>query len=662
MRLQNLPILFVFLLLLTIQFSFAQEPTEIYNRENLLLSLNISSSLLLSVQQHGEITSLTAILGLVPLSDDHQTVVSLETSPSATQTDDAYLYSWQNPTSSFSSLLPFSLSANVQTSFSTIPVHKKVFFPILFVDTSLQKYLQETNMTDFSDPAVDALANQLASGQDDMYAVAVKMADWVQHNISYNLTTQTAQAAQPASWVLENRYGVCDELTNLYIALLRSVGIPARFTVGIAYSNSPLFQNLWNPHGWAEVYFPDTGWVPFDLTYGEYGFLDATHIKLHDALDANQAGISYAWVGRDATVTSSGINISAIVLDTGEIVSLPVTLSLSSLHDAVGFGSSTLIIATLHNTASYYVPLHLAFATSSEIVVDGNLHPTVLLGPKETKYAYWILHIPQLDSSYKYSFDAVVALFTNQTATTTFSTSAYDPVYTADSLAPFLSQYQQQEEKTYTSQIGLHCSVASFFYPENISPVTCVVQNQGTLSQDLSACLETSCTSFSLGIGNSHEVSFSLSNITPGNHLSSVTVSNDQVMQVAAVSYAVLDIPSIEIVNLTLPETVAYGDAVPVSFVLHKTSFQTPSALSVLIHYGNKQQLAEFGTLVDSQHLDFVLNTTAFRREQNTIFFTIEYIDSLGNSYEKQESYVVTLSGLSFWKKIKLYVLGFLGM
>lgn len=650
---------FVFLFLF-IPISLAQEPTDLYSKQNLVLSLNINSSLNLSLQKNGKITDITATFPIVPTSDTHQKVISITTSPSATQTTDGYLYSWSNPADS--SLL-FSLTAKIQTSLSTIPIREKVSFPLLSLDASAQHYLQETNMIDYSDPAIQKLANSLASGEDDAYAIAVKMADWVQHNVSYNLTTQTAEAAEPASWVLENRYGVCDELTNLYIALLRSVGIPARFAVGVAYTNSPLFANPWSPHGWAEVYFPDVGWVPFDITYGEYGFLDATHIKLHDALDANQAGVSYSWTGKDAAVTSSGIALDASVLDAGSDAILPVTLSLSSLHDPVGFGSATLLVATLQNNAPYYVPLHLTFATAAELSVDGDLHPTVLLGPKETKYAYWIVHIPQLDSSYKYSFNAIVALFTNQTATATFSTSAYDSVYTVDSLQPFLLQYQQQDEKKYTSKISLNCTISpAFFYPENVSSVSCLTANQGTIPQTLSACLDKNCTSFFLGIANSHALSFSLSNLTIGSHTSSVVVSNDNVMQAAPVSYSVLDIPALEIINNTLPSEIAYGKQIPVSFALHKTSFQNPSALAVTIHYGNKQQLAQFALLSDSQQLDFVLDSTAFRRQQNTVFFTIDYTDSFGNTYEKQESSAVTLTGLSFWQKMKLYVLGILGI
>ena len=71
---------------------------------------------------------------------------------------------------------------------------------------------------------------------------------------------------EPATWVYDNRQGVCDELTGLFISMLRELGIPARFVSGVSYTNLPEFAKPWGGHGWAEVWFPDVGWVPFDVT------------------------------------------------------------------------------------------------------------------------------------------------------------------------------------------------------------------------------------------------------------------------------------------------------------------------------------------------------------------------------------------------------------
>ncbi len=123
-------------------------------------------------------------------------------------------------------------------------------FPITDVGEN-QQYLLATENIDSHNSEVIQIASELAEGEDDLFKVAFKLASWVEENVEYDLNTLTATASQKASWVLENRQGVCDEMTSLFIAMARSLGIPARFTSGISYTTSELFDENWQPHGWA---------------------------------------------------------------------------------------------------------------------------------------------------------------------------------------------------------------------------------------------------------------------------------------------------------------------------------------------------------------------------------------------------------------------------
>jgi hypothetical protein len=57
------------------------------------------------------------------------------------------------------------------------------------------------------------------------------------------------------------------------VVLLRSLGAPARFTTGYApgerVAEDRVVVRGLDAHAWAEVYFPDAGWVPFDPTPAE---------------------------------------------------------------------------------------------------------------------------------------------------------------------------------------------------------------------------------------------------------------------------------------------------------------------------------------------------------------------------------------------------------
>lgn len=99
-----------------------------------------------------------------------------------------------------------------------------------------------------------------------------------------------------SDWVLENKRGVCVEHANLLTALLRASGIPTRYVVGYAYST---VDKKLIGHTWIEVLASDGTWVPFDPTWLQGGFLDATHIKTASLLDDNQIDVlTYVGSGR----------------------------------------------------------------------------------------------------------------------------------------------------------------------------------------------------------------------------------------------------------------------------------------------------------------------------------------------------------------------------
>jgi uncharacterized repeat protein (TIGR02543 family) len=66
--------------------------------------------------------------------------------------------------------------------------------------------------------------------------------------------------------VLKNRLAVCDGFTNLTVALLQAVGIPAKRVTGTA---NGMFG--WDNHAWTEA-FVDNRWVFIDSTWGDKYF------------------------------------------------------------------------------------------------------------------------------------------------------------------------------------------------------------------------------------------------------------------------------------------------------------------------------------------------------------------------------------------------------
>ncbi len=69
-------------------------------------------------------------------------------------------------------------------------------------------------------------------------------------------------ASSPIDDVLEKGKGVCQDFTHLMIAVLRSLGLPARYVSGYVHRADEESQS----HAWCEAWLPDLGWVGIDPT------------------------------------------------------------------------------------------------------------------------------------------------------------------------------------------------------------------------------------------------------------------------------------------------------------------------------------------------------------------------------------------------------------
>ncbi len=86
--------------------------------------------------------------------------------------------------------------------------------------------------------------------------------DYVLDNMEYSVLGRKDWGAVKA---LELGKGDCTEYSDLFVALCRAKGIPARVASGYTAGFGPASTR----HNWAEVYLHDYGWVPFDPTAGD---------------------------------------------------------------------------------------------------------------------------------------------------------------------------------------------------------------------------------------------------------------------------------------------------------------------------------------------------------------------------------------------------------
>jgi transglutaminase-like putative cysteine protease len=101
----------------------------------------------------------------------------------------------------------------------------------------------------------------------DPVAVTRLLARSVHDMLEKKVTFSVPSAIQ----VLEAGQGDCNEHTVLFVALARSLGLPARTAVGLVYVNGGFFY-----HAWPEVWLGE--WVAVDPTLGQHP-ADAAHLR-----------------------------------------------------------------------------------------------------------------------------------------------------------------------------------------------------------------------------------------------------------------------------------------------------------------------------------------------------------------------------------------------
>ncbi|HLD86936.1 MAG TPA: transglutaminase-like domain-containing protein, partial [Candidatus Nanoarchaeia archaeon] len=421
------------------------------------------------------VESATVNLSLFPKEGDFTDIDDIEWVPKAKIIGDVAQFNFKDPQES----LDYLMKAKITTSQSVVEIRDAIAFPLVSLPNEIEPYIKATKIIDSDDPAINKVASNLVQGETDLYSAVYSIAKWTRENVNYNLSSVTAEVSQKASWVLLERKGVCDEITTLFIALLRSVGIPAKFVTGYAYTTSPLFPSNWGAHGWAEVYFPSVGWVPYDITYGQFGWVDATHIRLSESKDPDDSPTRYEWVGRDSQLEIDDLHISVDVLDSSKDALSMVEVDLKASKQDIGPGSFNAIEAKVRNLRDSYAMTELTLNIPREVRVISKMTRDIMLKPHEERSVFWIVRLDSaLEENYLYTYPVSVTGSWDTLDETSFSASVRSAVYSLSQIGEIVDQAQEEQEKVYSSSLSLECSPRSIsLYTYEEGKIVCTAAN-----------------------------------------------------------------------------------------------------------------------------------------------------------------------------------------
>jgi len=510
-----------------------------------------------------EVEFVSANLSFFPKDEFGLELLSFDimSSPPAAEVQgpDRISYTWTD-TSSVNYI--YGLSSTLRVRNYLTPVKEKLPFPTQ--DPRFPEFTQATEFIDIS-PAIRRQAAELAAGEDDMYVVTFKIADWVERNVEYDLSTLTADVVQKSSWVLENRQGVCDELSNLFVSMVRSLGIPARFISGMAYTNLGF---KWGPHGWAEVYFPDKGWVPFDVTYGQYGWVDPSHVKLKQAADSGDASVRYLWRAHDIQFKSERINLTTTLVEKGKKLPEQIPFRVRPLVNNVGPGSFVPFEVTAINTKDIYFPEQFV-VTKAQKLTERNVK-RVLFKPGETKRIYWITEMPKdVEAGFTYFTFVEVEDYYHGTARTNISYSLRGDIFTKEQAESLIAGLLEGQDASTTKNVGLECSSVDYAFSYEDIIVTCDVKNKiQEFIRDLEVCVFADCKITDLSVGQEKNMQFTISNLEGGIRSIDITALNPNTNVRDNLLINIIDDPDLVVTNFDVPPIVDYSRPFDISFIM----------------------------------------------------------------------------------------------
>ncbi|NCN64477.1 MAG: transglutaminase domain-containing protein [Candidatus Altiarchaeum hamiconexum] len=169
---------------------------------------------------------------------------------------------------------------------------------------------------------------------------AFRIAKFVYEYVTYDYNSEILSAED----VFNYGQATCMGYTNLFIAMCRSVGIPARAVGGIAYTNKGFER-----HSYAEV-FIGKQWIPIDPTFLQLP-ADASHVAFYRDNEARGINVELKWLGKNVshkgTISAKFISLTdESPIDgwlfnknlTGENSVMPITVELTNKKNFYVFG------------------------------------------------------------------------------------------------------------------------------------------------------------------------------------------------------------------------------------------------------------------------------------------------------------------------------------
>ena len=135
---------------------------------------------------------------------------------------------------------------------------------VLANDPLMKRYLEPDKLVPLNDTIAE-LSRQQTAGITDPLQKARHIYDYVVATMRYDKSGE-GWGRGDAIWACTAKRGNCTDFHSLFIGMMRSAGIPARFEIGFPLPEGKTEGDIPGYHCWAEFYISGIGWIPVDAS------------------------------------------------------------------------------------------------------------------------------------------------------------------------------------------------------------------------------------------------------------------------------------------------------------------------------------------------------------------------------------------------------------
>lgn len=138
------------------------------------------------------------------------------------------------------------------------------------------------------------IAKEITQGKTNDLEKARAVYDYIIEELAYSKDNPKVCGLGNSILTLKHKKGICTDYHSLFVSLLRSLGIPAKFEIGFSIPEDSKSGKINGYHCWARFYIKGMGWIPVDISEADkhpekrkyfFGSIDENRIHLTSGRD-----------------------------------------------------------------------------------------------------------------------------------------------------------------------------------------------------------------------------------------------------------------------------------------------------------------------------------------------------------------------------------------